>query len=145
MADTKISELPSAGEITGVEIIPIVEDGATKQATVAELTSERVVDAKGYSINTSAIITESGTSRTLSSVDNGKIIYCTSSSAVTITTASGLGVGFSCSIIQAGTGQITIAQGSSTTLVNTNNYFKSLAQWSVSLLLCPVADTFILF
>ena len=145
MADKRISELPSAGEITGDEILPIVEDNETKKTTVAELTSERVVDAKGYSINNSAIITESGTTRTLSASDNGKIIYCTSSSAVTITTASGLGAGFTCSIIQAGTGQITIAQGSSTTLVNSNNYFKSLAQWSVLLILCPVADTFILF
>lgn len=145
MADKRISELNDASALTGTELLPIVQSSQTKKVTVAELTSERVVDAKGYTVNSSAVITESGTTRTLSASDNGKIIYCTSSSAVTITTASGLGTGFSCSIIQGGTGQITVSQGSSTTLVNNNNFFKTLAQYSVVLLLTPTDDTFILF
>ena len=33
--------------------------------------------AAGYIITADAILTESGTTRTLSAVDNGKIIYCT--------------------------------------------------------------------
>ena len=41
--------------------------------------------AAGYIITADAILTESGTTRTLSAVDNGKIIYCTSGSATTIT------------------------------------------------------------
>lgn len=145
MADKRISELNDASALTGTELLPIVQSSQTKKVTVAELTSDRVVDAKGYTVNSSAVITESGTTRTLSASDNGKIIYCTSSSAVTITTASGLGTGFSCSIIQGGTGQITVSQGSSTTLVNNNNFFKTLAQYSVVLLLTPTDDTFILF
>lgn len=37
MADVKISELPSAGAITGAELVALVQGGTTKQATVGDL------------------------------------------------------------------------------------------------------------
>ena len=37
MADTKISQLPVAGSITGTELVPLVQGGATKQTTVASI------------------------------------------------------------------------------------------------------------
>lgn len=84
-----------------------------------------------------------GTSRTLSAADNGKVIYCTSGSAVTITTAAGLGAGFNVTIIQGGTGKVTVAQGSSTTLVSYSSLFSTMGQYAIISLICPVADTFI--
>lgn len=97
-----------------------------------------------YILTESGVITESGTSRTLSAADNGKVIYCTSGSAVTINTASGLGAGFSCTIIQGGAGQITVAQGSGTTRVSYSAFYKSAGQYAAMTLVCPVADTFVL-
>jgi len=51
------------------------------------------VDSSAFILSGAGIITEAGTTRTLSAADNGKVIYCTSGSAVTITCAAGLGAG----------------------------------------------------
>ena len=82
--------------------------------------------------------------RTLSASDNGKVLYFTSGSAITLTTASGLGAGFSCLVIQGGAGQVTVTQGSSTTLVSNASLVKTSTQYSVVSVICPVADTFLL-
>jgi hypothetical protein len=103
-----------------------------------------VANSAGYTFSTNGIITDATTSRTLSAIDNGKVIYFTSSSAITVTTASGLGAGFSCSIIQGSTGQITIAQGSSTTLSSFASLVKTGGINATASFFCPVADKFIL-
>lgn len=97
-----------------------------------------------YQLTSAGIITESTTSRTLSATDNGAVIYCTSASAVTITTATSLGAGFSCTIIQGGAGQITVAQGASTTLVSYGSLVKTAGQYALASIICPVANTFYL-
>jgi hypothetical protein len=80
--------------------------------------------------------------RTLSSTDNGKVIYCTSGSAVTITCAAGLGAAFSCTIIQGGAGKVTVAAGGQT-LVSYSSLFSTMGQYAVISLFVPVANTFI--
>lgn len=92
---------------------------------------------------TPSIVTEAGTSRTLSATDGGTIIYCTSGSAVTITTAAGLGAGFNCTIIQAGAGKVTVAQGASTTRVSYSSLYSTMGQYAVISIVAPVANTFI--
>lgn len=101
------------------------------------------VNAPAYQLSSSGVITESGTTRTLSATDNGKVIYCTSGSAVTITTATGLGAGFSAQVVQNGAGQVTIAAGASTTLNGYGGLVKTAGQYAVILVFAPVADTFI--
>lgn len=101
------------------------------------------LDANQYKLNSNTISTVSGASYTLSGSDNGKVLYFTSSSAVTVTTASGLGVGFTCSMIQGGTGQITVAQGSGSTLVSYQSLLKSAGQYAMISLVSPVANTFV--
>lgn len=97
-----------------------------------------------YPLNAGSFVTEAGTTRTLSASDNGKIIYCTSSSAVTITTAKNLGVGFNVTIIQGGTGKVTVAQGTDTTRVSYSALYSTMGQYAVISAICPVANTFIL-
>lgn len=101
------------------------------------------VQADAQTLSSSGIISETGTSRTLSATDNGKVIYCTSSSAITITCATSLGAGFSCVIIQGGTGQITVAAGSAT-LVSYGALYKTAGQYASVQLVSPVADTLLL-
>lgn len=96
-----------------------------------------------YQLTSSGIITESGTSRTLSATDNGRVIYCTSGSAVTITCAAGLGAGFSCTIIQGGAGKVTVAAGGQT-LVSYSSLYSTMGQYAVISAICPVANTFLL-
>lgn len=114
--------------------------------TVASVLSSvfTTISSQAYQLLAGGIITESGTTRTLSAADNGKVIYCTSGSAVTITTATGLGAGFSCMVIQGGAGQITFAQGSSTTLASYGSFLKTAGQYAVVSVVSPVANTFIL-
>jgi hypothetical protein len=96
-----------------------------------------------YQLTSAGIITEAGTTRTLSATDNGKVIYCTSNSAITITCAAGLGAGFSCTIIQAGTGKITVAAGGQT-LVSYSSLVSTAGQYAAISVICPVANTFLL-
>ena len=130
MADSKISALPAiTPPLTGVEVLPVVKSGATEKVSVSQ-------------IMTGMIITEAGTTRTLSATDNAKIIYCTSSSAVTITCASGLGAGFNVTIIQGGAGKVTVAAGGQT-LVSYSSLFSTMGQYAVISLIAPVANTFV--
>ncbi len=129
MADAKISALPAVTTLDGTEPLPLVQSSTTKKATVAQ-------------VLTGQLVTESGTSRTLTAADNAKIIYCTSSSAVTITCATGLGVGFNCTIIQGGTGKVTVAAGAAT-LVSYSSLFSTMGQYAVISLVSPVSGTFV--
>ena len=143
MADVKISALPaSTTPLTGAEVLPIVQSGVTKQVSVTNLTSGKPVTATGYQLESGGIITESGTTRTLSATDNGKVIYCTSGSAVTINCAAGLGAGFSVTIIQGGAGKVTVAANGQT-LVSYSSLFSTMGQYAVISLISPVADTFL--
>lgn len=130
MADLKISQLTAVTTpLALTEELPAVQSSTTKKVTVQQML-------------TGVIVTESGTTRTLSTTDNGKIIYCTSSSAVTINCASGLGAGFNCTIIQGGTGKVTVAPNSQT-LVSYSSLFSTMGQYAVISLVAPVANTFV--
>ena len=100
------------------------------------------VVSNSFQLSSNGILTEATTARTLSSIDNGAIIYCTSASAVTITCAAGLGAGFSCTIIQGGAGKVTVAAGGQT-LVSYSSLFSTMGQYAVISLVCPVANTFV--
>ena len=144
MADVKISALPaSTTPLTGAEVLPVVQSGVTKQVSVTNLTSGKTVASTGYQLESGGIITESGTTRTLSATDNGKVIYCTNGSTTTITTAASLGAGFSCTIVQGGAGKVTVAQGASTTLVSYSSLYSTMGQYAVISLITPVANTFV--
>jgi hypothetical protein len=100
------------------------------------------LQADAFQLKAPGIITEAGTSRTLSAVDNGKVIYCTSNSAVTITCATGLGAGFSCTIVQAGDGKVTVAAGAAT-LNSYSGLLSTMGKYAVISLISPVASEFI--
>lgn len=130
MADAKISQLPAVSTpLALTEELPAVQSGATKKVTVQQ-------------VLTGVIVTETTTARTLSATDNGKIIYCTNGSAVTVTCAAGLGAGFNCTIIQGGAGKVTVAAGGQT-LVSYSSLFSTMGQYAVISLIAPVANTFV--
>lgn len=77
----------------------------------------------------SLIITDNAnTSITLSDAENNTVVRCTASTAVAVTVPSTLAAGFSCMIIQAGTGQVTITAGSGTTLNSFGALLKTAGQ-----------------
>lgn len=130
MADLKISQLPAVTTpLALTEELPAVQSATTRKVTVQQML-------------TGVIVTENGTTRTLSAADNGKVIYCTSGSAVTINCAAGLGAGFNVTIIQGGAGKVTVAAGGQT-LVSYSSLFSTMGQFAVISLICPVANTFV--
>jgi hypothetical protein len=74
----------------------------------------------GFSANMN---TQTGTTYTLATTDNGKIITINNASPITLTVPS-LFAGFNCMIIQLGAGQITLS-GSGTTITNRSGFTKS--------------------
>lgn len=85
--------------------------------------------------------TQSGTSYTLTSADNGKIIAFTSGSSITVTVPS-LSIGFNCLIVQRGTGQITLT-ASGSTINNRYNFNKTSGQHSILSLVSVASGIFI--
>lgn len=60
-------------------------------------------------------VLQSGTTLTLNDdLHRGKVIYCTSGSAITITVPTGLPLGFNCTIIQDGAGTVTLSPSGTT-------------------------------
>ena len=139
---------PGANDMPGRMIFSTTPDGSQAPVEALRLDSTQKAifanppSAPGYQISSGALITEATTSRTLSATDNGKIIYCTSGSATTITCAAGLGVGFSVTIIQGDAGKVTVAAGAAT-LVSYSSLFSTMGQYAVISLVSPVADTFV--
>lgn len=129
MADKKISQLTAVTVLDGTEPLPLVQSGTTKKATVSQ-------------VLTGQLITWAFTTRTLSATDNGKIIYCTSGSATTITCATGLSVGFNATIIQGGAGKVTLAAGAAT-LNSYSELLSTMGQYACISVISPVADEFI--
>ena len=74
------------------------------------------------------IADNAATSITLADTDNNRVIRCTASSAVTITVPSTLAAGFSCMIIQAGTGRVTFQAGSGATIGSFGNLLATAGQ-----------------
>jgi hypothetical protein len=74
------------------------------------------------------IADNSATAITLADTDNNRVIRCTASSAVTITVPSTLAAGFSCMVIQAGTGRVTFVAGSGATINSFGNLLATAGQ-----------------
>jgi hypothetical protein len=85
--------------------------------------------------------TQSGTSYTLAATDNGKIISCTSSSAVTIYVPA-LTTGFNCLIVQRGSGQVTLSPSGST-VSNRYNFTKTAGLYAIMSLVSVASGVFI--
>ena len=85
-----------------------VSGGATFAGTVSSDT--------GYRISSSAFNTQTGTTYTFIAADNGDIVMFNNASAITVTVPTGLPVGFNCTAIQLGAGQVGFTAASGVTL-----------------------------
>ncbi len=86
---------------------------------------------------------QTGTAYTLLAGDAGKVVVLNNGSAVTVTVPSGLGAGFTCSVVQKGAGQVTFV-ASSTTINNRQSHTKIAGQHGVATLVSTTADVFVL-
>lgn len=120
---------PSAGEVTSSDTILSGLEKSYYAATSAIQPSGGVVtgtlQSAAYTYLSSAIITNSG-NLTLDSSYNGKMILSNNASAITYTVPLDLPNGFSCSVLQNGTG-ITTFDGASGVSVNSYGGLKQIA------------------
>jgi len=80
------------------------------------------------------INTQTGTTYTLLSSDNGKIVTLNNASAITLTVGSTLPAGFNCLIIQKGAGQVTVAAGGTGNVRNFDTHTKLAGQYAIGTL-----------
>ena len=123
-------------------------DAATKTVGTADTNGIGVasgtVDLGGNKLEDfDASLNDQTASYQLVAGDNGKGIVLNNGSALNLTVPSGLGVGFNCSVIQKGAGQVTFV-ASSTTINNRQSHTKIAGQYGVASLVAYAADTFVL-
>jgi len=124
-------------------------DAATKTVGTADTNviavSSGTVDLGGNKLEDfdASINDQTGTAYTLLAGDNGKVVVLNNGSAITLTVPSGLGVGFNCTVVQKGAGQVTFT-ASSTTINNRQSHTKIAGQHGVASICAVVADTFVL-
>lgn len=83
-----------------------------------------------------------GTTYTLLSSDNGKILTFNNASAIILTVPTGLPVGFNITIVQLGAGAVTIS-AVSTTVNNRGGNTKTNGQYAVAGLMCTSTNVFV--
>jgi len=102
--------------------------------------ADRVV-AGAYQLSSAGIKTLSGTTYTLLSTDAGTILTFNNGSAITVTIPTALPVGFSCTAIQLGAGQVGFTKAAGVTLNSYSNQFKLIGQHAAATITEYAADT----
>lgn len=119
------SAIASSAALTSDAVVKGKGAGAAPVAT--GITVDDTTNAiYGYSAKLNA---QTGTTYTLQASDNGKIVECSNASAITVTLPNSLAVGFNCTVVQTGAGQVTLSAGSGAVLRNYDSYTKTAGQW----------------
>ena len=87
---------------------------------------------------------QTGTTYTLTSSDNGKVVTLNNANAITLTIAASLGDGFNCLIVQKGAGQVTLSAAAGVTVANRSSETKTAGQYATVSVINIGSDTYIL-
>ena len=87
---------------------------------------------------------QTGTTYTLTSSDNGKVVTLNNANAITLTIAASLGDGFNCLIVQKGSGQVTLSAATGVTIANRSSETKTAGQYATVSVINIGSDTYIL-
>ncbi|MFM6994229.1 MAG: hypothetical protein ACKOWO_03825 [Sediminibacterium sp.] len=128
--------IPKYTSATAIGASSITDDGTSISF------SNKTVAGGSAAVNSTSIITTT-TTYTLQQSDNGKVINCANTGALTITVPSTLTAGFNCMIVQMATGTVTISAGTSATIYNRSNYSKTAGQYAIATIVSPSAGIFI--
>jgi hypothetical protein len=146
LSNSDISGLGTAAT-TDATAYATAAQGATADTALQSVSAGDLTDGNfdGTSISgfDATINDQTGTTYTLLSSDNGKVVVLDNGSAVTVTVPSGLGAGFNCSFVQKGAGQVTFS-ASSTTINNRQSHTKINAQYGVASIVAYASDVFVL-
>ena len=87
---------------------------------------------------------QTGTTYTLASTDNGKVVTLNNGSAITVTIPTGLGDGFNCLLVQKGAGQVTVTKAGGGALNNRSTQTKTAGQHAIVTLVHIGSEVYIL-
>ena len=87
---------------------------------------------------------QTGTTYTLTSSDNGKVVTLNNANAITLTIAASLGDGFNCLIVQKGAGQVTLSAAAGVTVANRSSETKTAGQYATVSVINIGSDTYII-
>jgi hypothetical protein len=124
-------QLGADGTFAGSTAITNVKTSGTITAAGLAVTGNVTSTTGSISGFDAALNNQTGTTYTLTSADNGKVVTLNNASAITLTINTGLGEGFNCLIVQKNNGQITIAGGLGVTIINRQSHTKTAGQYAV--------------
>lgn len=149
--DYVISINGATGAITDVAKTNVTNTFSSKQVFSGGLSASTgicggsyVYSESGYRIGSSSLNTRSGTTYTLLSSDDGKIVTSNNAATQVITIPTGLPVGFNCSVMQLGTGSVALTGGFSATLASYGNKFNIAGQYAVATIISPSSDVYVI-
>ena len=101
-----------------------------------------VASDTGYRITSNAINAQTGTTYTFLSSDNGKVVTFNNGSTTTVTIPTGLPVGFNCTAIQLGAGQVGFTAASGVTMNAYASAYKISGQHGAAALISYTTNIF---
>lgn len=95
------------------------------QASASAFSGNGINSISGF---LSSVLAQTGTTYTFQNSDCGKILTFNNASPVTVTIPTGLPVGFNCTVIQLGAGQVGFTNAAGLTLQSYGNQYKLIGQ-----------------
>jgi hypothetical protein len=124
----------AANDIRAGQWVELIYDGTEMQMT-SQVSSAASVNA--------ALNNQTGSTYTLTSDDNGKVLTFNNAGTVTVNVPTGLGAGFNCLIVQSGAGAV-VPTAVGTTIRQRQSFTKTAGQYAVATLVSYASDVFVL-
>src|SRR5262245_32588695 len=100
--------------------------------------------ASAFILSAAGVTAQTGTTYTLNAGDNGRVVTLNNASPITLTCPSGLGVSFSCLLIQLGAGQVNVVAGGGASVNGFGSLTHLTGQYAWAPLFAPAANAFVL-
>ena len=133
---TTVSEIAAAagaGDVSAASSLTdnalVRGDGGVKGVQTSGVLVDDDNKISGYRGNTN---TQTGTTYTLDAADTGKIVELSNASAIALTLPATAAVGFACTLVQAGAGQVSFASSGSGVVRNRQSHAKLAGQWAMA-------------
>jgi hypothetical protein len=132
---TTVSTIADAATLSGTIAI-------NKGGTGATTSTDALTNIGAAPINAN-LNNQIGTTYTLLSSDNGKVVTLENGSAITLTVPEGLAAGFNCMIVQKGAGVVTITPANTVTVTNRGGGTKTGGQNAIVTIISIESNKFI--